>query len=118
MIDDSRRCPFFSGRLRPPSRNGLIHQLSGRYLSAGAGVVRALSLEQTTEIPDCAKIDAAALASRLRRAPLFPFVLRQIALGFVQIDVHALGDGPPVEARKSALPIQHACDGAVAPDER
>ena len=31
VIDDSRRCPFFSGRLRPPSRNGLIHQLSGRY---------------------------------------------------------------------------------------
>lgn len=60
----------------------------------------------------------AALASRLRGAPLFPFVLRQIALGFVQIDVHALGDGPPVDARKIALPIQHACDGAVAPDER
>lgn len=89
-----------------------------KQVSAGAGVVRALSLEQTTEIPDCAKIDAAALASRLRRAPLFPFVLRQIALGFVQIDVHALGDGPPVDARKIALPIQHACDGAVAPDER
>lgn len=31
MIDDSRRCPFSSGGLRPPSRNGLIHQLSGRY---------------------------------------------------------------------------------------
>ena len=89
-----------------------------KQVSAGAGVVRALSLEQTTEIPDCAKIDAAALASRLRRTPLFPFALRQIALGFVQIDVHALGDGPPVDARKIALPIQHACDGAVAPDER
>lgn len=87
-------------------------------VSAGAGVVRALSLEQTTEIPDCAKIDARRPRIAAPQGSLFPFALRQIALGFVQIDVHALGDGPPVDARKIALPIQHACDGAVAPDER
>ena len=108
----------FLGQASPALQKRIDTPTFGTLPVGGAGVVRALSLEQTTEIPDCAKIDAAALASRLRRAPLFPFVLRQIALGFVQIDVHALGDGPPVDARKIALPIQHACDGAVAPDER
>ena len=64
VIDDSRRCPFFSGRLRPPSRNGLIHQLSGRYPAfkaaygtspaafvADARIERAIELLNSTDEP-------------------------------------------------------------------